>query len=116
MTGKFDPNYLDKIKVMDKRMKEISTEKGIFDFAPQFTNDFLGLAVIGLKNGVIRNMEGKESALAIIKKYCEDEMVVEALGTHTMDKLPITIKVFLMLMKMKQYQICYWICKLFFKN
>ena len=116
MTGKFDPNYLDKIKVMDKRMKEISVEKGIFDFAPQFTNDFLGLAVIGLKNGVIRNTEGKESALAIIKKYCEDEMVVEALGTHTMDKLPITIKVFLMLMKRKQYQICYWICKLFFKN
>ena len=116
MTGKFDPNYLEKIKIMDKRMKEISAEKDIFDFEPQFTNDFLGLAVIGLKNGVIRNTEGKESALAIIKKYCEDEMVVEALATHTMDKLPITIKVFLMLMKMKQYQICYWICKLFFKN
>ena len=116
MTGKFDPKYLDKIKVMDKRLKEISAEKGIYDFAPQLTNDFLGLAVIGLKNGVIRNTEGKESALEIIKTYCNDEMVVEALGTHTMDKLPITIKVFLQLMKFKQYQICYWICKLFFKN
>lgn len=116
MTGKYDPNYLDKIKVMEKRLKEISAEKGIYDFVPQITNDFLGLAVIGLKNGVIRNTEGKESALAIIQKYCEDESVCEALETHSMDKLPITIRVFLALMKAKQYQICYWICKLFFKN
>jgi len=116
MTGKYDPKYLDKIKIMAKRMKEISGEKAEFDFAPQITNDFLGLAVIGLKNGVIRNTEGKESAMTIIKNYCEDEMVIEALNIHTMDKLPITIKVFLMLMKAKQYGICYWICKLFFKN
>ena len=116
MTGKYDPKYLDKIKIMANRMKEISAEKDEFDFAPQITNDFLGLAVIGLKNGVIRNTEGKASALAIIKRYCEDEMVREALETHTMDKLPITIKVFLMLMKAKQYEICYWICKMFFKN
>ncbi len=114
MTGKYDPKYLDKIKIMANRMKEISDEKEVFDFKPQITNDFLGLAVIGLKNGVIRNTEGKASALAIIKKYCEDEMVMEALSTHTMNRLPITIKVFLMLMKMKQYQICYFICKLFF--
>ena len=116
MTGKYDPNYLDKIKIMARRMKEISAEKAIYDFSSQITNDFLGLAVIGLKNGVTRNTEGKESALAIIRKYCEDEMVMEALGTHTMNKLPITIKVFLELMKYKQYQICYLICKLFFKN
>ena len=116
MTGKYDPKYLDKIKIMANRMKEISAEKDEFDFSPQITNDFLGLAVIGLKNGVIRNTEGKESAMAIIKRYCEDEMVREALETHTMDKLPITIKVFLQLMKMKQYGICYLICKVFFKN
>lgn len=116
MTGKYDPKYLDKIKIMANRMKEISAEKGGYDFAPQITNDFLGLAVIGLKNGVIRNTEGKESAMAIIRNYCEDEMVREALASHTMDKLPITIQVFLLLMKAKQYGICYLICKLFFKN
>ena len=116
MTGKYDPNYLEKIKIFANRMKELCVEKESYDFAPQITNDFLGLAVIGLKNGVIRNTEGKESALAIIKKYCEDAMVVEALLNHTMDKLPITIKVFLELMKRRQYEICYWICKLFFKN
>ena len=116
MTGKYDPKYLDKIKVMDRRMKEISAEKAVFDFRPQLTNDFLGLAVIGLKNGVIRNTEGRKSALDIIRRYCEDEMVREALNTHTMDRLPITIKMFLLLMKAKQYHICYLICKLFFKN
>ena len=116
MTGKFDPNYLDKIKVMEKRLKEISDFKGIFDFKPQITNDFLGLAVIGLKNGVVRNTEGANSALQIIKKYCNDKAVIEALRTNTMNKLPITIKAFLMLMKAKQYLLCYLICKLFFKN
>lgn len=116
MTGKYDPRYLDKIKIMANRMKEISREKGAFDFVPQITNDFLGLVVIGLKNGVIRNTEGKKAAIELIKRYCKDEMVEEALRTHTMDKLPITIKAFLMLMKMKQHQICYWICKLFFKS
>ena len=116
MTGKYDPKYLNKIKIMANRMKEISREKAVYDFAPQITNDFLGLVVIGMKNGVIRNTEGKKSAIEIIRKYCDDKMVVEALHTHTMNKLPITIKAFLMLMKMKQYQICYWICKFFFKN
>lgn len=116
MTGKYDPDYLQKIKIMDHRMKQISAEKNVFDFAPQITNDFLGLAVIGLKNGVIRNTEGPSKALEIIRRYCNDEVVRTALDTHTMDKLPVTIKAFLMLMKAKQYQICYWICKLFFKN
>ena len=116
MTGKFDPKYLDKIKVMAKRMKEISKEKGSYDFSSQITNDFLGLAVIGLKNGVIRNTEGKKSAMDIIKRYCNDEMVVEALKNHTMNQLPITIRGFLLLMMAKQYQICYLICKLFFEN
>ena len=116
MTGKYDPKYLDKIKIMANRMKEISREKGVYDFAPQITNDFLALAVIGLKNGVIRNTEGRKSALEIIHRYCTDEMVVNALNVHTMDKLPITIKAFLMLMKAKQYRICYWICKLFFRS
>ncbi len=116
MTGKYDPKYLDKIKVMEKRLKEISKEKEIYDFASQITNDFLGLAVIGLKNGVIRNTDGKGAALEIIKRYCNDEVVVAALANHTMNRLPITIKAFLLLMKAKQYQICYLICKLFFKS
>ena len=116
MTGKYDPGYLDKIKVMEKRLKEISKEKLIYDFAPQITNDFLGLAVIGLKNGVIRNTDGYQSAMGIIRKYCRDESVREALRFHTMDKLPVTIRVFLLLMRAKCYHICYLICRLFFKN
>lgn len=115
MTGKFDPNYLDKIKVMEERLKEISDWKNVFDFKPQITNDFLGLAVIGLKNGVVRNMEGRKSAVEIIKRYCNDAAVKEALATHTMNRLPITIRMFLLLMNAKLYHVCYLICKLFFK-
>lgn len=116
MTGKFDPKYLDKIKIMARRLKEISDDKGIYDFKPQITNDFLGLAVIGLKNGVVRNREGRASAMAIIKRYCQDGEVQAALSAHTMNRLPVSIKVFLMLMKYRCYGICYMICKLFFKQ
>ena len=116
MTGKFDPNYLEKIKVMEARLKEITDLKNVFDFKPQITNDFLGLAVIGLKNGVVRNKEGRKSAVGIIKKYCDDRTVREALATHTMNQLPITIRMFLLLMKAKMYDICYLICKMFFNQ
>lgn len=114
MTGKYDPNYLDKIKIMEKRLKQISAEKGLYDFAPQLTNDFLGLAVIGMKNSIVRNTEGRQSAMEMIRKYCNDETVREALNTHTMNRLPLTIKVFFLLMKGKCYHICHLICKLFF--
>lgn len=116
MTGKYDPHYLEKIRVMERRLKEISREKNVYDFEDQITNDFLGLAVIGLKNAVVRNTEGKNAALRIIKDYCTDESVRKALETHTMDRLPVTIRVFLLLMKARQYRICYLICRLFFKN
>ncbi len=116
MTGKHDPNYLAKIKIMKERLEAISKEKGIYDFAPQLTNDFLGLAVIGLKNGVVRNKNGFSGSMEEIKKYCRDIQVRLALDTHTMDRLPLSIKVFLWLMKHQWYLACYVICKLFFKN
>ena len=116
MTGKHDPKYLDKIKVMEKRLKEISAEKGVYDFAPQITGDFLGLAVIGMKNSVIRGTGGRKEAMESIRNYCNDEAVREALFAHQMDKLPITIKVFLALMKRRAYGLCYAIIKLFFKT
>ena len=71
------------------------------------------LTTLGVVNG---DDNGKFNPENTVTRAEFAKMVVEALGTHTMDKLPITIKVFLQLMKFKQYQICYWICKLFFKN
>ncbi|MGN0335850.1 MAG: glycosyltransferase family 2 protein [Lachnospiraceae bacterium] len=116
MTGKHDPDYLQKIKIMKERLQVISDEKGVYDFKPQLDNDFLGLAVIGLKNGVVRNQDGFKSAMEEIKKYCRDVQVRLALDTHTMDRLPISIQVFLWLMKHQCYRTCYMICRLFFRN
>ena len=101
---------------MEDRLKEISDIKGVFDFKPQITNDFLGLAVIGLKNSVVRNNAGRKSAIGIIKKYCDDAAVKEALASHTMNHLQITIRMFLLLMKGRIYAVCYLICKLFFNK
>lgn len=116
MTGKHDADYLKKIKIMERRLKEICAEKGVYDFAPQITGDFLGLAVIGMKNSVVRGNGGRKEALQSIRTYCNDEKVCEALRTHRMNRLPVTIRVFLALMKRKAYALCYVIIKLFFKN
>lgn len=116
MTGKHDVRYLEKIKIMKESLEKISQEKGAYDFQAQLVNDFLGLAVIGIKNAVIRNQEGYQAALKEIQNYCQDEQVCNALETHTMDQLPITIRGFLWLMKHRAYRICYGICKLFFRS
>ena len=54
--------------------------------------------------------------IGIIKKYCDDREVQEALKTHTMNRLPMTIRMFLLLMKGRIYVVCYLICKLFFNK
>jgi hypothetical protein len=45
-----------------------------------------------------------------------DAAVKEALASHTMNHLQITIRMFLLLMKGRIYAVCYLICKLFFNK
>lgn len=116
MTGKHDAHYLEKIKTMEARLCAISAEKNVYDFAPQIRDDFLCLAVIGMKNSVVRGNGGRKEAMDSIRTYVSDEKVREALESHGMTKLPVTIRVFMMLMKCKAYAFCYFIIKLFFRN
>lgn len=116
LTGKYDKAYMAKVKLLAKRLKAISDEKGIYDFGPQICNDFLSMVVLAVKNEIYRNYPaGRRIVTANVKAICEDPMVREAFGKHTMDKLSLSIRLYLRLMESGRYSLCYWLVLVFFK-
>ncbi len=116
ITGKYDSTYFEKVKLLSQRLQEISDAKGVYDFTPQIRNDFLSMAVLAVKNEIYRNYRaGRRTVIANVRRICEDEMVQEALKTHTMDKLSRSIRLYLWLMEKGHYTACYWLVLVFFK-
>lgn len=115
MTGGHDPCYLDKIKLLRKRMEAISDTKGVYDFRPQIRNDFLSLAVMAVKNEIWRNhTDSFREVLRHVKQMCRDESVQEALQNHTMDRIGLSVKLYIHMMKHGWYLPCYAVTKVFF--
>lgn len=116
ITGKYDSTYLDKVKLLAERMTAVSREKQVYDFVPQIRNDFLSMTVLAVKNEIYRNYRaGRKTVTSNVKTICEDPMVQDALTHHTMDKLSMSIKLYLWLMKHRHYSLCYWLVLVFFK-
>ncbi len=116
ITGKYDSTYFEKVKLLSRRLQEISDAKGVYDFTPQIRNDFLSMAVLAVKNEIYRNYRARRrTVVANVRRICEDEMVQEALKTHTMDKLSRSIRLYLWLMEKGHYTACYWLVLVFFK-
>ena len=116
MTGKHDSGYLEKIKLAAEQLLRISDSKGVYDFKPQIRNDFLSLAVLAVKNEIYRGFSlGRRTVVEHVGKICEDPMVREALKNHTMDKLSLSIRLYIWLMSHGCYRSCYWLVLVFFK-
>ena len=104
------------MKLLSSRLQAISDAKGVYDFTEQIRNDFLGLAVLAVKNEIYRNYKaGRRTVFANVKRICEDAMVKEAMEKHTMDKLSVSIRLYLWLMRTGHYNLCYWLVLGFFK-
>ncbi len=115
MTGGHDPAYLQKIKLLRERMEKISDEKGVYDFRPQIRNDFLSLAVMAVKNEIWRNRRdplGK--VLENVSAMCRDASVQEALRNHTMDRIGLSVRLYIFMMKHGMTFSCYLVTKVFF--
>lgn len=116
ITGQYDSSYIEKVKLLSSRLQAISDAKGVYDFTAQIRNDFLGLAVLAVKNEIYRNYKaGRRNVVANVKRICEDMMVRDAMKKHTMDKLSASIKLYLWLMRTGHYNLCYWLVLGFFK-
>ncbi len=115
MTGGYDPHYLEKIKLLRARMEAISDAKGVYDFRPQIRNDFLSLAVMAVKNEIWRNhTDSFGSILKKVKAMCQDASVQEALYHHTMDRIGLSVKIYIFMMKHGLTLPCYLVTKVFF--
>ncbi|MFG6332760.1 MAG: glycosyltransferase [Lachnospiraceae bacterium] len=115
MTGGHDPAYLEKLRLLRRRMEAISDAKGVYDFRPQIRNDFLSLAVMAVKNEIWRNhTDSVFGVLKNVRRICTDDSVREALQNHTMDRLGLSVKCYLFMMKHGWYLPCYAVTKLFF--
>ena len=116
ITGQYDRGYMEKVKLLAERLRSISREKNVFDFSEQIRNDFLSMAVLAVKNEIYRNYKaGRKAVVANVRAICEDSQVREALESHTMDRLPVSVKVYLWLMERGYYSVCYWGVLVFFK-
>jgi glycosyltransferase involved in cell wall biosynthesis len=116
ITGKYDSHYMEKVRLLAQRLRIISREKGVYDFEPQIRNDFLSMTVLAVKNEIYRNYKaGRKAVTANVKAMCEESDVQEALQKHTMDKLSISIRLYLWLMRRRHYSLCYWLVLIFFK-
>ena len=115
MTGGHDPGYLEKIRLLKQRMEVISDTKGVYDFRPQIRNDFLSLAIMAVKNEIWRNhTDSFWQVLKNVKQMCRDEDVQEALRNHTMDRIGLSVKLYILMMKHGWYLPCYVVTKVFF--
>lgn len=116
ITGKYDEAYMDKVRLLTERLLFISREKAVYDFEPQIRNDFLSMTVLAVKNEIYRNYKtGRKAVTANVKKICESPDVREAISLHTMDKLSVSIRLYIWLMKKGHYSLCYWLVLIFFK-
>ena len=96
-------------------MAAISDAKKGYDFRPQIRNDFLSLAIMAVKNEIWRNHQ--DSFLTVLRKtkeMCRDKAVQEALNNHTMDRLGLSVKIYIFMMKHGLAFPCYVVTKLFF--
>lgn len=115
MTGGYDPDYLEKINFTRKQMEKISDQKGVYDFRPQIRNDYLSLAIMAVKNEIWRNhTDPFGTVLKKTKAMCRDVSLQEALRNHTMDRIGLSVKVYIFMMKHKLALPCYVVTKLFF--
>ena len=74
------------------------------------------MTVLTVKNEIYRNYKaGRKRVTANVKRICEDTQVREALERHTMDRLSLSIRLYLRLMKKGHYSLCYWLVLVFFK-
>ena len=116
ITGKYDERYMEKVSLLADRLREISREKRVYDFEPQIRNDFLSMTVLAVKNEIYRNYQaGRKAVTSKVRSICRMDSVEEAFAHHTMDRLPLSIRIYLWLMKKGCYNTCYWLVLLFFK-
>lgn len=116
MTMKHDKNYMKKIDIMRENLCRISDAKNGFDLKPQIWDDYLCLTVLHVKAVIYKQ---KNLPYGEIRKELQQVLnhppVAFAMNQNRMNRLHISEKIFLFLMKHKLYFMLYVLIRLYFK-
>lgn len=116
MTGKHDPNYMKKITVTKKQISWIAKVKDVYDFSTQIENDFLILSIMAIRSEIVKNKNVPAGeVIRGIRAICENPEFVSTLKKYHMPVMPLSVRVFLMLIRLRLYPVCYVLGKLFLK-
>lgn len=113
MTGDYDDAYLGKILLLKSQLERISNYYGVYDFSDQICNDFLCLCILHIKSAVMK-LPYKECRKKM-EVVCRNQDVENALKKHTLIKIALSEKVFLLWMKMHWYFPIYVAVKMYFR-
>lgn len=116
MTGRHDPNYMDKIITTKKQISWIAKVKDVYDFSTQIENDFLILGIMAIRSEIVKSkQEPAAKVIAGIKKICENTEFKSAMQKNKMQKMPLSVRGYLVLIRLHLYSLCYITGKLFLK-
>lgn len=115
MTGRHDPNYIGKIAETMNQLLNINVQKQVYDFTTQIINDFLCLAILGIKSEILKNSKaGVRAVIKNLKKIFNMPELREALDSYNMPSLGIAERIYIKLIRYKMYRTCYFITYIFF--
>lgn len=115
MTGRHDPNYIGKIAETMNQLLNINVQKQVYDFTTQIINDFLCLAILGIKSEILKNSKaGVRSVIKNLKKIFNMPELREALDSYNMPSLGIAERIYIKLIRYKMYRTCYLVTYVFF--
>lgn len=116
MTMKYDPDYINKIKVLKENLLRIAKQKSEFDFEQSIWNDFLCLTVLHIKGGIYKKKTATyQEHRTDMKKVCNDEDVKKAINIYCMPNLTIAEKLFILFMKRHLYLLIYLAVRIYFR-
>lgn len=116
MTMKYDDAYMDKIQTMSRNLARISDAKGIYDLKPQILNDFLCLTILHIKGGIYKKKDASyREHRGDMEAVRNREDVKKALYGHTMDKLSLAERLFLLWFKHRWYLAIYLAVRVYFR-
>jgi len=116
MTGKHDPNYMKKIVKTKKQVSWIAKVKNVYDFSTQIENDFLILSIMAIRSEIVKNKKAPAGeVIRGIQAICQNPEFVTTLGKYKMPVMPISVRVYLILIRLHLYPVCYVLGKMFLK-
>ncbi len=116
MTGKHDPDYMKKIIFTKKRIEWIAKVKNVYDFSTQLENDFLILSVMAIRGEIVKNRKAPVGeVIRSIREICRNPEVKKTLKKYRMPVMPLSVRVYLILIRLHLYPVCYVLGRLFLK-